>query len=382
MASIPFNKPYIAKTLTFKVLEEVLQSDHLMGDGDFTNRCHSWLHHQTGAAKSLLTHSCTGALELAALLLNVMPGDEIIMPSFTFVSTANAFVLRGGVPVFVDIRRDTLNLDESLIESAITKKTKAIVPVHYAGVSCEMDVIMDIANHHNINVIEDAAQGVMSEYLGKALGTIGHLGAYSFHGTKNIISGEGGALLINDIQYCERAEIVREKGTDRSKFIRSEVDRYTWQDVGSSFLPSELSAAFLWAQLNQAKEITLSRLKIWNFYHELLGPIEKKGYLRRPFIPKECSHNGHIYYVVLPNQIDCPKLISDMANFGVQVQSHYVPLHDSRGGRRYGKKNSDLLITENIAKQIIRLPIWVGLKQEQQEMIVHQLFDSILRQIK
>ena len=295
---IPFNKPYMTGKELYYIAEAKF-GNMLAGDGPFTKRCHQWLEQRTGSAKALLTHSCTAALEMAALLLDIQPGDEIIMPSFTFVSTANAFVLRGGVPVFVDIREDTLNLDERLIEAAITPRTKAIVPVHYAGVACEMDTIMAIARRHGLKVVEDAAQGVMSSYKGRALGSIGDLGAYSFHETKNVISGEGGALLVNDPELALRAEIIREKGTDRSRFFRGEVDKYTWQEVGSSFLPGELIAAFLWAQLEEAERITNDRLASWARYHELLEPLEAKGILRRPVIPEGCQHNAHMYYVLL-----------------------------------------------------------------------------------
>lgn len=292
--SIPFNWPY----MTGKELYYIAQSHsngRLAGDGPFTKRCHTWIENYTGCHKALLTHSCTAALEMAAILLKIKPGDEIVMPSYTFVSTANAFVLQGGVPVFVDIREDTLNIDERLIEAAITPRTRAIVPVHYAGVSCEMDTIMEIAQRHKLAVVEDAAQGMMASYKGRALGSIGDLGAYSFHETKNVISGEGGALLVNDAQMSCRAEIIREKGTDRSQFFRGEVDKYTWQEIGSSFLPGELIAAFLWAQLEEADKITQQRLDSWTIYHESLEQIEAKGLLRRPIIPEGCEHNAHMY---------------------------------------------------------------------------------------
>ena len=294
---IPFNKPFVTGT-ELRSIEEALSSLHLSGDGTFTKKCHQWLEKTTGTKKALLTHSCTAALEMAAILADIQPGDEVIMPSYTFVSTANAFVLRGGIPVFVDIRPDTLNIDENLIEAAITNKTKAIVPVHYAGVACEMDTIMRIAEKHNLLVIEDAAQGVMGFYKGKALGTIGHLGAYSFHETKNIISGEGGALLINDPRFIERAEIIREKGTNRSQFFRGEIDKYTWVDIGSSFLPSEIIAAFLWSQLESSQNITNQRLETWEQYHKGFKELEVSKKIRRPIIPGDCSHNAHMYYIL------------------------------------------------------------------------------------
>ena len=304
---------------------------HLSGDGDFTKKCNMWLEARTGARKALLTHSCTAALEMAALLADIQPGDEVVMPSYTFVSTANAFVLRGGVPVFVDICPDTLNIDTTLIEAAITPRTKAIVPVHYAGVSCEMDVIMDIAKHHDLLVIEDAAQGIMSAYKGKPLGSIGHLGTYSFHETKNIIAGEGGALLVNDERFAERAEIIREKGTNRSQFFRGQVDKYTWVDVGSSYLTGEVVAAFLWAQMEEAEAITEKRLAIWRLYHEALRPLEAAGVLRRPMIPECCRHNAHMYYVLLESLKKRDELIDRLAAQGVNTVFHYVPLHQLSG---------------------------------------------------
>ena len=301
--SIPFNRPYMSgKELGY--IKKCHRNSQLAGDGPFTLSCHSWLEKQTKVSKALLTHSCTAALEIAALLLDIKPGDEIIMPSYTFVSTANAFVLRGGVPVFIDIRPDTLNIDERLIEQAITPQTRAIVPVHYAGVACEMDSIMSIAKSHNLAVVEDAAQGIFSTYKGQALGGIGDLGTYSFHETKNIIAGEGGALLVNQDKLIDRAEIIREKGTDRTRFFRGVVDKYTWQSTGSSFLPGELIAAFLWGQLEHAEEITQDRLILWNEYHALFETLESQEVLKRPSVPAECGHNGHMYYLVLSEAVD------------------------------------------------------------------------------
>ena len=298
MKPIQFNRPYISgKEMDY--IAEVCRTGALAGDGDFTRRCNEWLEAWTGASKALMTHSCTAALEMAALLLDIAPGDEIIMPSYTFVSTANAFVLRGGVPVFVDIRPDTLNLDESLIEAAITERTRAVVPVHYAGVACEMDSILHIARRHNLAVVEDAAQGLGASYKGRALGGLGDLGAFSFHQTKNVISGEGGALIVRDAALTQRAEIVREKGTDRSLFLRGEVDKYTWREVGSSYLPSELIAAFLWAQLEEAEAITAERVAAWSRYHDMLARLETREKLVRPSVPNACQHNGHLYYVLV-----------------------------------------------------------------------------------
>lgn len=370
---IEFNRPYMTgKELQY--IGEANQGHRLAGDGPFTKRCHQWLESHTGTRKALLTHSCTAALEMSALLLDIAPGDEVIMPSYTFVSTANAFVLRGGIPVFVDIRDDTLNLDETLVEQAITARTRAIVPVHYAGVSCEMDAIMETANRHGIAVVEDAAQGVESTYKGRKLGSIGTLGALSFHETKNVISGEGGALLVNDPAYAARAEIIREKGTDRSQFFRGEVDKYTWQEVGSSFLPGELIAAFLWAQFEHSDGILETRLATWAHYHELLAPLEANGVLRRPYIPDHCGHNAHMYYVLLSPDIDRQAVLGALRASGVQSVFHYVPLHSSPGGRRYGKMHGSLEVTDRQSDRLVRLPLWVGLTPAQQERIVSALY--------
>ncbi len=373
---IPFNKPF----MTGKELHYIAQAHFngmLAGDGPFTNRCHQWLHTKTGTQKALLTNSCTAALEMAAMLIDTRPGDEIIMPSFTFVSTANAFVLRGGIPVFIDIREDTLNLDEHLIEAAITPRTKAIVPVHYAGVACEMDVILEIAHRYQLKVVEDAAQGIMATYKGRQLGSIGDLGAYSFHETKNVISGEGGALLVNDQGLIQRAEIIREKGTDRSRFFRGEIDKYTWQEAGSSFLPGEVIAAFLWAQLEEAETITAQRMTCWNRYHELLAPHEEAGVLRRPVIPAHCRHNAHMYYILLAPEIDRQKLLNNLKQHQIFPVFHYVPLHSSPGGQRYGLSQSTLKVTDEQAGRLLRLPLWIGLSAEQQEMIVQLIADAI-----
>lgn len=376
MPTIPFNRPYMnGKELSY--ITEAHSLGKLAGDGPYTRLCHEWLETTTGTAKALLTHSCTAALEISALLLDIKPGDEVIMPSYTFVSTANAFVLRGGVPVFVDIRPDTLNIDEKLIEEAITKKTRAIVPVHYAGVACEMDTIMEIANRHNLPVVEDAAQGVMAYYKSRPLGSIGSLGTFSFHETKNLISGEGGALLVNDQNMKLRAEIIREKGTDRSRFFRGEVDKYTWQDIGSSFLPGEIIAAFLWAQLEGSNNITQSRLKSWNLYHELLTPLAKSGYLEQPTVPKECQHNAHMYYIILEPSINRQKIINKLKNKGIHSVFHYIPLHSSPAGKRFGRSHGNLNITCDRAKRLIRLPLWKGITLEQQEKIVQELQKAI-----
>jgi len=369
---IPFNRPFVTgKELSY--IAEASKNNMLAGDGLFTKNCHKWIEDSTGSSKALLTHSCTAALEMSALLLDIQPGDEIIMPSYTFVSTANAFVLKGAVPVFVDIREDTLNLDERLIEAAITPRTKMIVPVHYAGVACEMDSIMEIAQRHGLSVVEDAAQAILATYKGRALGSIGSLGTYSFHESKNIISGEGGALLINDSELIERAEIMWEKGTDRSQFVRGEVDKYTWQEVGSSFLPGELTAAYLWAQLEMAEYITQKRLKAWQYYDEKLELLESKGILRRPIVPDVCQHNGHMYYVLLNSDINRQEVLDVFKRNNILSFFHYVPLHSSPAGQRYGRAHSSLNVTIEHSERIVRLPLWVGISEQQQDKVIDVL---------
>jgi dTDP-4-amino-4,6-dideoxygalactose transaminase len=368
MSLVPFNKPYMTgKELWY--ISQAHAKGHLAGDGGFTRLCNAWIESRTGTAKALLTHSCTAALEMAALLADVKPGDEVIMPSYTFVSTANAFVLRGAVPVFVDIRPDTLNLDEALIEQAITEKTRAIVPVHYAGVGCEMDAISAIAARHGLLVIEDAAQGVMSTYKGRPLGSIGDLAAVSFHETKNVISGEGGALLVNNPRFAERAEIIREKGTNRSAFFRGQVDKYTWVDVGSSYLPGEIIAAFLWAQMEEVEAITRRRMAMWNTYHQWFAESERAGKLRRPFVPTHCAQNAHMYYILLPDLERRTALIERLKEANVQSVFHYVPLHSSPAGRKYGRASGALPVTDDVAERLLRLPLWVGMEERQAEII-------------
>jgi len=374
---IPFNKPYICG----KELSNIAQAHALgvmAGDGSFTKQCNNWLEQRIGCHKALLTHSCTAALEMCAVLADIKPGDEVIMPSYTFVSTANAFVLRGGVPVFVDIRPDTLNIDETLIEAAITSRTKAIVPVHYAGVGCEMDTIMDIAHRYNLFVIEDAAQGIMATFKGKALGSIGHLGTLSFHETKNITSGEGGALLINDQRLVDRAEVIREKGTNRSQYFRGQVDKYTWVDIGSSYLPGEIIAAFLWAQMEEAESITEKRLNIWSRYHEAFAPIESAGLLRRPVIPEHCRHNAHMYYILLDSLEARTALIAKLNEHGVNAVFHYVPLHSAPAGRKYGRTHGPLAHTEALANNLLRLPLWIGLDEEQQNSVIYSVSQALV----
>jgi len=365
---IPFNKPHmVGKELWY--IAQAHAAGQLAGDGPFTRKCRAWLEQRTGAKVALLTHSCTGALDMAAMLSGVGPGDEVIMPSFTFVSTANAFVLRGATPVFVDIRPDTLNIDESKIEAAISPRTRVIVPVHYAGVGCEMDTIMDIARRHKVMVIEDAAQGLMARYRGRPLGTFGQMATLSFHETKNVISGEGGALLVNDGALTERAEIIREKGTNRSQFFRGEVDKYSWVDVGSSFLPGEIIAAFLWAQLEEATRITTQRMLLWERYHEAFADLEGRDQLVRPTIPAEREHNAHMYYVLLANVEARTTFISGLRKKGIQAVFHYVPLHDAPAGRKYGRAVGDLRHTVELSDRLVRLPLWPDLGEQQHEVI-------------
>ena len=372
---IPFNKPHLTgKELHF--IAEAHARGQLAGDGYFTKLCSNWLERRTGCHKALLTHSCTATLEMAAILADIQPGDEVIMPSYTFVSTANAFVLRGAVPVFVDIRPDTMNIDETLIEAAITSKTKAIVPVHYAGVACEMDVIMGIANRHNILVIEDAAQGVLASYKGRALGSIGHLGCYSFHETKNIISGEGGALLINDLTLVERAEIIREKGTNRSRFFRGEVDKYTWVDIGSSYLPGEIIAAFLWGQMQEADSITKQRMDIWNCYHEAFENMQFSHQLNRPSVSSGCDHNAHMYYILLHDVTERDKFIKRMKEHSISCVFHYVPLHSSILGLACGRVSGCLPVTVSLADRLVRLPLWVGMYGEIQQHVINMVISE------
>lgn len=368
MREVPFNKPY----LTGNEIEYIKQSHavgNLSGDGFYTKESSAWLEQKTKTKKALLTHSCTAALEMAALLAEIQPGDEVIMPSYTFVSTANAFVLRGGIPVFVDIRPDTLNIDENLIEAAITSRTKAIVPVHYAGVACEMDTIMQISEKYDLLVIEDAAQGVMSSYKGQALGSIGHIGAYSFHETKNIISGEGGAILINEEEFSLRAEIIREKGTNRSQFYRGQVDKYTWQDIGSSYLPGEDTAAFLLAQLECAEEITQKRMAIWNKYHQAFEHLEREGVIRRPSIPAGCTHNAHMYYVILNSLAERTALIRKFKSHNIHPVFHYIPLHSAPAGVKFGRVSGSMENTNAVSDRLLRLPLWVGLDEDQNRVI-------------
>lgn len=358
---IPFNiPPYTGKEIDY--IKQAIDSQKICGDGQFTKKCKEWMIQQTKTSDALLTTSCTHALELSAILANIQPGDEVIMPSYTFVSTADAFVLRGAKIVFVDIRPDTMNIDENLIEEAITEKTKALVPVHYAGVSCEMDKILAIAKKHGLYVVEDAAQGVMASYKGQAVGAIGDFGCFSFHETKNYSMGEGGALLIKDPVYIEKAEITREKGTNRNKFFRGQVDKYTWVDYGSSYLPSDMNAAHLYAQLEVAEEINQDRLNSWIQYYELLKPLQDDGYIELPHVPKECKHNAHMFYIKVKDLEERTQLISHLKENGVASAFHYVPLHSSPAGLRFGRFAGEDVYTTKESDRLLRLPMYYGLK--------------------
>jgi dTDP-4-amino-4,6-dideoxygalactose transaminase len=369
---IPFNRPFIVGKELYYIAQSVMNG-RLSGDGAFTKKCHLWLEEKLGVGRALLTHSCTAALEMAAILCDIRPGDEVIIPSFTFVSTANAFVLRGGVPVFVDIREDTLNIDEKLIAKAITEKTKAIVPVHYAGTACAMDEIMDLAERHALWVVEDAAQALLSTYKDKYLGSIGHMGALSFHETKNIISGEGGALLVNDPALVERAEIIREKGTNRSQFFRDQVDKYTWVDIGSSYLPSELVGAFLYAQFEMAEKIIEGRRRIFSRYGQMLTPLAEEGVIGLPYAHAACASNGHLFYIMTRNLDERTGLISHLMKCGIKAVFHYVPLHSSPAGKKYGRKGSDMVNTVNMSDRLLRLPLYYGMRNEDVERVVAEV---------
>ena len=365
---IQFNvPPYTGKELDY--IKEAIGNRKLCGDGEFTKKCNKWIEEKTGTAKALLTTSCTHATEMAAILCDIKPGDEVIMPSYTFVSTADAFVLRGAKAVFVDIRPDTLNINEKLIENAITEKTKAIVPVHYAGVSCEMDEILSIAQKYNLKVIEDAAQGVMSYYKGQALGAIGDFGCYSFHETKNLSMGEGGALLIKDPSMIEQAEIVREKGTNRSKFFRGQIDKYTWIDAGSSYLPSEMNAAYLWAQMEMAQEVYNDRMNSWNTYYQGLENLQKRGLLELPTVPEHCIHNAHMFYVKTKDLEERTRLIKFLKENDINAVFHYVPLHSAPAGVKYGEFRGEDVYTTKESERLTRLPLYYGLGENAEIVI-------------
>lgn len=371
--SIPFNKPFIVGKELFYIAQAVLENRHTAGDGPFTKKCNAWLEERLGCRKALLTHSCTADLEMSAILAGIQPGDEIIMPSFTFVSTANAFVLRGGVPVFVDIRPDTLNINETLIEKAITPKTRAIVPVHYAGVPCQMDAIMEIAKRKNLLVIEDAAQALLSRYKSRYMGTIGQMGCLSFHETKNIISGEGGALLINNSAMIERAEIIREKGTNRSQFFRGQVDKYTWVDIGSSYLPSDIIAAFLYAQMENADQIIAKRNLIYDLHMEGLQPLAEEGYIRLPVVLNDCYSNGHMFYIITRSLKERTELSKFLKKQGIMAVFHYVPLHSSPAGKFYGRAYGSLEVTQRVSDCLLRLPLYYEMSPENVQYVVKRI---------
>lgn len=373
---ISFNVPPVTgKEIIY--MQDAISRNKICGDGYYTKLCNKWIEDTTGIAKALLTTSCTHATELAAILCDIKPGDEVIMPSYTFVSTADAFVLRGAKVVFVDIRPDTMNIDEKLIENAITDKTVAIVPVHYAGVSCEMDTIMEIAGKYNLKVVEDAAQGVMSKYKGKSLGTIGDYGCYSFHETKNYSMGEGGAILIRDAKDSDRAEIVREKGTDRSRFLRGQVDKYTWVAAGSSYLPSDLNAAYLYAQLEVAQQVFNDRMNSWNKYNEAFKYLKDKGVIETPFVPEECEHNAHMYYIKLDNIEERTKFINYMKENDILTVFHYIPLHSAPAGREYGVFAGEDKYTTKESERIVRLPLYYNMGETVDEVIskVYKYFE-------
>lgn len=370
---IPFNAPPVVGT-ELEYMQSAMGSGKLCGDGGFTRRCQQWMEQRFASRKVLLTPSCTASLEMAAILIDIQPGDEVIMPSYTFVSTANAFVLRGATIVFVDVRPDTMNIDETLIEAAITDKTKAIVPVHYAGVACEMDTIMALAKKHQLWVVEDAAQGVMSTYKGRALGSIGHIGCFSFHETKNYTAGgEGGATLVNDASLVERAEIVREKGTNRSQFFRGQVDKYTWRDIGSSYLMADLQAAYLWAQLEAAERINQQRLRLWQNYHDALQPLAARGRIELPVIPANCEHNAHMFYLKLRDQDDRSALISWLKEAEILAVFHYIPLHSSPAGLRFGRFHGTDRATQTENERLLRLPLFYNLSDNNQKTVIGSL---------
>ena len=369
---IGFNvAPFVGKE--FEYIKKAIENEKICGDGEFTHKCSDWMKEKFNVNNVFLTTSCTSALEMSAILCDIQPGDEVIMPAYTFVSTADAFVSRGAKVVFVDIRPDTMNIDENLIEAAITPKTKVIVPVHYAGVGCEMDKILEIAKKHNLKVVEDAAQGMMSTYKGKALGTIGDFGTISFHETKNYSMGEGGAILFNDNNYTEKAEIIREKGTNRSKYFRGQIDKYTWVDFGSSYLPSDINAAYLWAQLEKAQEIYDNRMKIWNFYNESLKELKDKGLIELPYIPEECVHNAHMFYIKTKDLEERTRLIEHLKEKDIQAVFHYIPLHESPAGKRYGRFNGEDKYTTKESERLLRLPLYYKLKDEDSAKVVEEI---------
>jgi dTDP-4-amino-4,6-dideoxygalactose transaminase len=378
MNEIPFNRPFTTGR-EFDYVREAIENGHLAGNGPFTDRCSRWLQQHVGSNHVLLTHSCTAALEMAAMLLEIGPGDEVVMPSFTFVSTATAVVVRGGTPVFVDIRPDTLNIDEEKVRAAITPRTKAVLVVHYAGVGCAMNELASIAEDTGTALIEDAAHGILASYEDRPLGSFGALSTLSFHETKNVHCGEGGALLINEPVYRERAEILLDKGTNRRRFFRGQVDKYSWVDIGSSYAPSEINAAFLWAQLEDADTITDRRLAIWRTYHEAFADLEQQGIARRPVTPEGCVHNAHMYYLLLPDLDSRSQLIADLKQVGIHAVFHYVPLHSSDAGRRYGRTAGDLTVTEDASERLVRLPLWPGMTDGEVQRVVDAVESAAAR---
>ncbi len=378
MSEIPFNRPFTTGRELAYVRESIENGD-FAGNGPFTDRCSRWLEQRIGSDQVLLTHSCTAALEMAVMLLDIGPDDEVVMPSFTFVSTATAVVVRGGIPVFVDIRPDTLNLDENKVRAAITPRTKAVFVVHYAGIGCAMGELAGIAEEAGISLVEDAAQGILASYEDRPLGSFGPLAALSFHETKNVHCGEGGALLINDPVYRERAEILLDKGTNRRRFFRGQVDKYTWVDIGSSYAPSEINAAFLWAQLEDAEAITARRMAIWTRYNEVFAVLEEQGIARRPVIPDGCAHNAHMYYLLLPDLDSRSRFIAELRNVGVHSVFHYVPLHSSDAGRRYGRSVGDLTVTEDASDRLVRLPLWAGMTDNEVDRVTDAVTTAVPR---
>jgi dTDP-4-amino-4,6-dideoxygalactose transaminase len=375
---IPFNRAHLTGA-EFAHMETAIQQAHLAGNGDFSRLCREWLEDNIGSRRALLTHSCTGALEMAVTLADVRPGDEVVLPSFAFVSAATAVVNRGGVPVFVDIRPDTLCIDEALVPAAVTERTKAILVVHYAGVACEMEPLLELAQRRGVIVIEDAAHGILASVDGRALGGIGHLGAVSFHETKNVTCGEGGALLVNDDRLVERAEIVHEKGTNRQLFFRGAVDKYTWVDEGSSYVLSDLAAAFLWGQLQHADEITRTRLGIWSRYHDAFADLESEGLVRRPAIPSGSNHNAHMYYLLLPDLRARSRFIADLAEENINAVFHFVPLHSSPAGHRYGREASRFDVTDAVSDRLVRLPLWAGMSDDEVTRVIDATRRYLLR---
>jgi dTDP-4-amino-4,6-dideoxygalactose transaminase len=376
MPEIPFNRPLLVGN-EHQYIDEALASGKLSGNGKFASRCAGWIEQRVGSRKALITPSCTAALEMTGILAELSPGDEVIVPDFAFVSTASAFVLRGAVPVFVDVDPLTMNIDPDAIESAISERTRAIVVVHYGGVACDMDRIQSIAQRHDLIVIEDAAHSVEASYRGRPLGSIGHLATFSFHETKNVQCGEGGALLINDPRFVARAEVIQEKGTDRSRFFRGEIDKYTWQDTGSSYLLSEVASAFLWAQLEHAEAITTERRDIWSHYYDALEPLEQEGLLRRPVIPADCHHSAHLFYVLLPTHTLRQSTLQALCERGVHAVFHYLPLHDSPGGQRFGKLGGPVPVSEDVSSRLLRLPLWGGLGATRTQTVVDAVYAAV-----